>query len=57
MTRYRIELEVVGGGDPDMRLKLALKSLWRRWRLRCRSIALVRPDGEVLEIHTAEESQ
>lgn len=39
--RYRLVLEVVGDGDPDYRLKLALKSLWRRWRLRCRHVSLV----------------
>ena len=43
-VRYQITVEAVGDDDPNMRLKLALKSLWRRWRLRCRSIVLVEPE-------------
>ena len=45
--RYRLELEALPDAqDADQRLRGALKVLLRRFRLRCRHVALVADDGE-----------
>ena len=45
--RYHLILEAAPGSDPTLRLRCALKALWRRHGLRCLSIRQVGPAGEV----------
>ena len=45
--RYVLTLEAAPGSDVTLRLRCALKSLWRRHGLRCLSIRQVGPAGEV----------
>ena len=44
--RYTITVEAAPGSDPTLRLRCALKSLWRRFGLRCLSVRQVGPVGK-----------
>ena len=45
--RYVVTLEAAPGQDVALRLRCALKALWRRFGLRCLSVRQVDPAGEV----------